>query len=81
MNKKEKILKYMRDLDTMVKGGEYPIFEMALILWLRSDIDEVKELLTDDKLDSMQSITRSMDTILDEYLTDKVITLLYEEEE
>jgi len=81
MNKKDKILKYMRDLDTMVKGGEYPIFEMALILWLRSDIDEVKELLTDDKLDSMQSITRGMDTILDEYLTDKVITLLYEEEE
>ena len=81
MNKKEKILKYMRDLDTMVKGGEYPIFEMALILWLRSDVDEVKELLTDDKLDSMQSITRGMDTILDEYLTDKVITLLYEEEE
>lgn len=80
MNKKEKILKYMRDLDTMVKGGDYLIFETALILWLRSDVYEV-EKLDSKKIEKLSNLTNGLDEILDDYLVSRVDSIMYEEEE
>lgn len=80
MNKKEKILSYMRGLDNLVKGGEYLIFETALILWLRSDIDEV-EKLNSTQIEKLSSLTNGLDEIVDDYLVSQVDSIMYEEEE
>lgn len=80
MNKKEKILNYMRDLDTMVKGGDYLLFETALVLWLRSDIDEV-EKLDNKKIEKLSNLTNGLDEIVDDYLVSEVDSIMYEEEE
>lgn len=80
MNKKDKILNYMRGLDNLVKGGEYLIFETALILWLRSDIDEVKKL-NNTQIEKLSNLTNGLDEIVDDYLVSQVDSIMYEEEE
>lgn len=69
--KKEKIIRYMKAIDTLIKSGEYILFETALAFYCRGDVWDVEKLKEEDFNDITRYIS-NLDSMLQDDLVDKI---------
>lgn len=76
---KENVLKIMRELEEINCNYDYKTMELAICLWLRSDIYEVKESLNETNMHRIQQELEDLESVLNYDVRNSIDKQLYEE--
>ncbi len=76
---KENVLKIMKELEEINCNYDYKTMELAICLWLRSDIYEVKESLNETNIHRIQQEIEDLESVLNYDVRNSIDKQLYKE--
>lgn len=77
---RERALQLMEELERLSEH-DYKLFELALVLFLRSDRFTLKNYITDSELEELDKIIGDSESIMSDDLKEAVDEILEDEEE
>lgn len=77
---RKRIIALMEELDKLSKF-DYNTFELALVLFLRTDTFELKNYISDSQLETIEKLVKNSETIMSDELRENVEFILDEESE
>lgn len=66
-------------LDILSKR-QYSWFEVALVIFLRSDIETFKSDITNEKIEKIETLLNNSGSLMDEYLKNEIDDIIYDED-